>query len=288
MSTRRHLNQYLNMVGFAEWLPPLAPGALHDDILCQLLPLLEWQSRDFMRIAIVSDIHGNRTAFEAVLADLLISSPDMVFHGGDLADAGASPLEIVDRIRDLGWPGVAGNTDQMLSNPETLTNFANQSPTMQPFLSILEEMAQVTRDLLGPQRIRWLSDLPLSQTHGNLTLVHASPGDPWRAPAADASDGEFQAVFGKLASTLAVYGHIHRPFIRTVQDFVVANSGSVGLPYDGDPRASYLLLDDNIPRIRRVEYDVEKEIQALTASTLPHTGWLASSLTTANPQVPQR
>ena len=62
-----------------------------------------------MRIAIVSDIHGNRTAFEAVLSDPRQTAPDLILHGGDLADAGASPVEIVDRIRDLGWQGVVGN-----------------------------------------------------------------------------------------------------------------------------------------------------------------------------------
>ena len=73
-----------------------------------------------MRIAIVSDIHGNRTAFEAVLADLRQTSPDLILHGGDLADGGSSPVEIVDRIRDLGWQGVVGNTDEMLFRPESL------------------------------------------------------------------------------------------------------------------------------------------------------------------------
>ena len=63
-----------------------------------------------MRIAIVSDIHGNRTAFEAVLADLRQTSPDLILHGGDLADSGSSPAEIVDRVRDLGWQGGVGNT----------------------------------------------------------------------------------------------------------------------------------------------------------------------------------
>ena len=67
-----------------------------------------------MRIAIVSDIHGNRTALEAVLADLKHTLPDLIFHGGDLAQGGSSPVEIVDRIRDLGWPGVLGNTDETL------------------------------------------------------------------------------------------------------------------------------------------------------------------------------
>ena len=85
-----------------------------------------------MRIAIISDIHGNRTAFEAVLADLRHTSPDLVIHGGDLADAGSSPAEIVDRIRELGWRGVFGNTDEMLFRPESLTDFASRSPGLQP------------------------------------------------------------------------------------------------------------------------------------------------------------
>jgi 3',5'-cyclic AMP phosphodiesterase CpdA len=61
-----------------------------------------------MRIAILSDIHGSRTAFEAVLSDLRDASPDLILHGGELADSGSSPMEIVDRIRDLGWDGVLG------------------------------------------------------------------------------------------------------------------------------------------------------------------------------------
>src|SRR5882762_9457721 len=84
-----------------------------------------------MRIAIVSDIHGNRTAFEAVLSDLRQTVPDLILHGGDLADAGASPVEIVDRIRDLGWQGVVGNTDEMLFRPESLEEFASRSPSLQ-------------------------------------------------------------------------------------------------------------------------------------------------------------
>jgi 3',5'-cyclic AMP phosphodiesterase CpdA len=83
------------------------------------------------RIAIISDIHGNQTAFEAVLADLRQTPPDVVLHGGDLADTGSIPAEIVDRIRSLGWQGVVGNTDQMLTSPETFVEFANQSPKLQ-------------------------------------------------------------------------------------------------------------------------------------------------------------
>src|SRR5207248_4554953 len=98
-----------------------------------------------MRIAIVSDIHGNRTAFEAVLADLRETSPDLILHGGDLADGGSSPVEIVDRIRDLGWQGVVGNTDEMLFRPEALAEFADQSPSLQHLFTLVAEMAAATR-----------------------------------------------------------------------------------------------------------------------------------------------
>src|ERR1700733_1651181 len=81
-----------------------------------------------VRVAIVSDLHGNLTAFEAVLADLQKTSPDLIFHGGDLADGGASPVEVIDRIRDLGWQGVVGNTDELLFDPKSLSEFARLSP----------------------------------------------------------------------------------------------------------------------------------------------------------------
>src|SRR5215475_5705339 len=118
-----------------------------------------------MRIAVISDIHGNRTAFEAVLADLKQTSPDLVLHGGDLADAGSGPVEIVDRIRDLGWKGVAGNTDQMLAMPETFESFASRSPKLAPLWNVLREMAAATRELLGEERLLWLRNLPLLHVH---------------------------------------------------------------------------------------------------------------------------
>src|SRR5437868_1392147 len=99
-----------------------------------------------MRIAVVSDIHGNLTAFEAVLADLRETSPDVTFHGGDLADGGASPVEIVDRIRDLGWDGVMGNTDEMLATPRSLEDFARASPQLKPIWDAVREMAAFSRE----------------------------------------------------------------------------------------------------------------------------------------------
>src|SRR3954470_318992 len=125
----------------------------------------------WMRIAIVSDIHGNRTAFEAVLADLRQTSPDLILHGGDLADSGSSPVEIVDRIRDLGWSGVIGNTDEMLARPESLTAFAAQAPHLQALFKILEEMAGAAREALGEERLAWLGNLPRVQMHSPMALV---------------------------------------------------------------------------------------------------------------------
>lgn len=239
-----------------------------------------------MRIAIVSDIHGNRTAFEAVLADLREVSPDLILHGGDLADAGASPTEIVDRICDLGWPGVVGNTDEMLFRPESLTEFAGQSPGLQSLFGIIEEMAAATRELLGEGRLAWLRGLPRVQIHGPMALVHASPGSAWRAPTPDASDDELNAVYGVLGKPVAAYWHIHRPYVRELPGLTVVNTGSVGLPYDGDRRAAYLLLDDSRPSIRRVEYDVNKELKTLSDCGIPHAGWIARILTNARPEMP--
>jgi diadenosine tetraphosphatase ApaH/serine/threonine PP2A family protein phosphatase len=87
-------------------------------------------------------------------------------------------------------------------------------------------------------------------------------------------------VFGKLHAPIAVYGHIHVPFVRTLPGLTVANSGSVGMPFDGDTRASWLLISDGQVEVRRVEYDVEAAVAALTASGLPDADILARSLTT--------
>jgi len=232
-----------------------------------------------MRVAVVSDIHGNLTAFEAVLADLREASPDLIFHGGDLAHGGASPAEIVDRIRDLGWPGVMGNTDEMLPFPETLKEFASHAPpALEPLFAAIEEMAVATREVLGKERLEWLAKLPRLRVYGSMALVHASSDSTWRSPMPEASDAELESVYSPLGRSVAVYGHIHRPFIRSLSGLTVANSGSVSLSYDGDRRAAYLLLDDWEPSIRRVEYDVDRELKTLRGSGSPHADWIARTL----------
>ena len=179
-----------------------------------------------VRVAIVSDIHGILTAFEAVLADIRRCSPDLVLHGGDLADAGSSPLEIVDHIRSLGWPGVLGNTDEMLVQPDSLELFAAQSSAPPALWDAIRQIASATRSILGEERLAWLSELPLAKTQENFALVHATPESCWRTPSA------------------------------------------------------------GVPSIRRVEYNVEKELKALVLCGLPGAEWTAKMLRKSSPQMP--
>ena len=95
---------------------------------------------------------------------------------------------------------------------------------------------------------------------------------------ADASDDELHRVYAPLGTPIVIYGHIHIPFVRRLQNLIVANTGSVGQPYDGDQRASYLLIDGESITTRRVEYDVEGEAQDLLRSGLPHAEWLSRIL----------
>lgn len=237
-----------------------------------------------MRIAIVSDIHDNLTAFEAVLADLRKTAPDLILHGGDLVNGGSSPAEIVDHVRSLGWPGVLGNTDEMLFRPEALTEFAVRLPQLSAMFAIIEEMAAFTRDKLGPERLAWLAALPRVHIEPPIALVHATPDSCWRSILPEATDADLDAVYSPLGQPIVVYGHVHRPFVRTTSALTVINTGSAGLPHDGDPRASYLILDDGKATIRRVEYDVDKELKSLAASGLPYSSWTARMLQTARPE----
>jgi len=244
-----------------------------------------------VRTAIISDIHGNLAALEAVLADLQITAPDLVLHGGDLADNGSSPVEIIDIIRSAGWRGVVGNTDEMLSTPVAFEQFAGQLPALETIWAPLREMAAFTRDLLGADRLAWLRELPQTQVHGAVALVHATTGSRWRSPLMQATDVELEQAYQDVPQPTVVYGHIHTPFIRhlinpTQAGRCIANSGSVGQPHDGDNRAAYLLLDDSVPTIRRVEYAVDRELKALSVSGLPHANWVKRIIQTASPQMP--
>jgi putative phosphoesterase len=241
-----------------------------------------------LRTAVLSDIHGNLSAFAAVLAHLKHASPDLVLHGGDLADAGSSPIEIVDRIRQLGWHGVMGNSDEMLVRPDSLEDFASQSSAPAALWTAIREIASATRSVLGEERLAWLREQPLVNTQDVFALVHATPESCWYAPADKGTDAELETTYGPLDRPIVIFGHTHRPSIRRIAGYprLLINTGSVGLPYDGDPRASYLLLEGNSPSIQRVEYDMEKELKALSSCGLPGAAWTAKMLRASSPQMP--
>jgi putative phosphoesterase len=223
-----------------------------------------------MRLAIVSDIHGNLTALDAVVADIERRGADRVLHVGDLALAGCQPAEVIDRVRELGWDGVVGNTDELLWRPEERAVQERNAPKLRELLRVLfEDYAPVTRELIGDERIAWLRRLAAEHREDDLMLLHASPGDLWRAPPPDAEDSVLLTTYETCEAQKVVYGHIHRPYVRAVGGLTVANSGSVGSPFDGDPRASYLFIDAREVGVVRVEYDIEREASLLLRSGYP-------------------
>jgi len=166
----------------------------------------------------------------------------------------------------------------MLWAPESLAKFAARQPKLAPLLAAIRELIPSTLESIGEERLRWLEGVPEQYSCEGFSLIHASPGDVWRAPMPEASDEELQSTYGALGASIVVYGHIHRPYIRRLQAMTVANTGSVSQSYDGDRRASYLLIDGESLMIRRVEYDVEREAKELLVSGLPHAEWLSRIL----------
>ncbi|MFL5820391.1 MAG: metallophosphoesterase family protein [Solirubrobacteraceae bacterium] len=223
-----------------------------------------------MRLAIVSDIHGNLTALEAVVADMQRRGVDRVGQGGDLALGGCHPAEVIDLVRELDWTGIVGNTDELLWRPEQRAVQEHEAPGLVDLVRVLfDHWGPATRELIGEERVEWLRRLPDEHREDDLVLLHASPGNLWRAPAPDAEEGELLATYEPCEAQTVVYGHIHRPYIRRMSTMTVANSGSVGSPFDGDPRASYLIWEAGKLEIVRVEYAVEREVSRLLSSRYP-------------------
>jgi putative phosphoesterase len=233
-----------------------------------------------MRVAVVSDIHANLTALEAVVADLRTTGADLVVHGGDLMSGGPRPADVIDRIRELNWPGVYGNTDEMLWMPHRVSETLRAPHLHRIRDVVLAHTIPATLSAIGDERLAWLRALPRRWSEGDLTVVHAGPDDVWQITPANAPDEELERVYGVLQSTHVVYGHIHEPFVRRLSTFTVVNAGAVSLSYDGDRRASYALIDGAQVEIRRVEYDVEEEIRLLLRTDDPFAETTAETLRT--------
>src|SRR5438105_1042486 len=128
-----------------------------------------------MRVAILSDIHANLTALDAVIADLRTTTPDLVVHGGDLMAGGPRPAEVIDRIRELNWPGVYGNTDEMLWMPHRVSEMLRDSQLHRIRDLVLTHTIPASVSVIGDERLAWLRALPRRWSEGGLSVVHALP-----------------------------------------------------------------------------------------------------------------
>jgi predicted phosphodiesterase len=160
-----------------------------------------------MRIAVVSDIHGNPYALNAIVADLRVHSPDLVIQGGDLVGNGSSNAEVVEIVAALGWPGVYGNTDEMLWNPQGLSELSARRPALGPMWDAIEEIRQFTLQQLTTEHLAHLRALPESRSLGDVAVVHATPGNTWSAPQPTATDDELLNAYGSLGANTVVFGH---------------------------------------------------------------------------------
>ena len=237
-----------------------------------------------MRYALISDIHANLPALEAVLADIAARpGVDATYHLGDLVGYAPWPDETVERLRTAGIPGIAGNYDSTVATQAPHCGCRYEDPRQEElshlsFAWTLEHASTDTAAYLGtlPFRIdlRPLGGHAAGPTvtliHGNQVLntvyVHEDRTDDFLA--------KMGAGIGARAGDVVCFGHTHKPWHRVVEGTHFVNTGSVGRPKDGDPRAGYVLLDvaaDAGVRVDtvRVAYDVEAAARAIVASTLP-------------------
>jgi len=227
--------------------------------------------------AIVSDIHGNLEALEAVLADVERHRPASMVCLGDFVGYGASPNECIDRLRPLIEHAVAGNHDLAACGRLRLTYFNNNAA----------QAAVWTEKTLTPENRTYLQGLPFSVRWRDTLLVHASPAEPedWHYVL---SPVEAEAEMAAYTETVCFIGHSHYPgnfdrhrdpiyYSRDAEVRIekghryLINVPSVGQPRDGDSRAGYALFDDaeHIVRHVRLDYDVAGAMRRILDAGLP-------------------
>jgi predicted phosphodiesterase len=218
-----------------------------------------------LRIALISDIHSNLPALEAVLADAKAVRAQTFICAGDVIGFGPHPKECVDMVRGLCQVIVSGNHERALGWTE--------DPRCVPQLAGIAKTAEAhAREALFAGDVQWLAGLGheagLYLSGRELFIVHGSPWDPLYTGIRPEDDPErIRKGFMHIDFDFAVLGHTHHQMVLSgvLDGAIIINPGSVGFPLDGDPRASWTLLDLDRGRVepRRVEYDVKRTIKDL-------------------------
>lgn len=233
-----------------------------------------------VRRAIISDIHGNLAALDAVLADIRTNDIAEILCLGDVIGYGPDPLPCLDIARDFKLC-ILGNHDlSALFDSEGFNSAAEQA--------VFWTRRQIELGPDGPeasrQRMQFLCDLPRTHREGELLFVHGSPRGPtteYVFPEDIHNRRKLDRLFA-MVPRICFQGHTHVPGIFTQQSqflrpddvqgryncadgkFMV-NVGSVGQPRDGDPRSCYVVLDGNVVQFRRVAYDIESTVVKIEA-----------------------
>ncbi|HEV2123868.1 MAG TPA: metallophosphoesterase family protein [Chloroflexota bacterium] len=224
------------------------------------------------RIAVLSDLHGQLVALQAVLDDLAAAGAEEIVVAGDMVNFGPCSREVVDALRERGAKMVRGNHESELVAP-----YGTAAMPLALASSLRYAGARWTCESLGPERRSFLASLPDRLLLDEATLVvHGSPRHVRDGVSAERTEAELEAMVAGEPARLVFSGHIHRPVIRELSASPerplrrLVNVGSVGFPLDGNPHASYALIErspSGAPgewRVehRRVAYDVEAAIAA--------------------------
>lgn len=241
------------------------------------------------RIVILSDVHGNASALEAVRQAIRTEKPDLVAIAGDLVLNGPEPAATVDLLRTMEGDGatiVSGNTDIAVADFDYSAAFPWMTDGVPEAFQVAAEWAH---DALGDERIAWLRRLPaerrLRADDGTMILVcHASPGSQ--------TAGFDQVLEGSVVierasrtdARVIACGHTHLPEVRDLGWKLIVNAGSAGYVFDGDPTASWALLDiadgEVTAAIKRTEFDVLTVANAISARGLPGDVYRAATVRT--------
>jgi predicted phosphodiesterase len=236
-----------------------------------------------MRYLLLSDVHANRPALEAVLRNAKTKGElDGIYHLGDLVGYAPWPNEVIAMLRDAGIPGVAGNYDSTVAHAYKhcgcrAENAHQEELAHQSFTWTLSHTSESSK--------RYLRSLPfridIRPFGGHMAgpairLVHGSHVLNTVYVTEDRSDDFLTSMaegMGAKAGDVIAFGHTHKPWHRVVGGVHFVNTGSVGRPKDGDPRAGYVLLVVNESGVavefERVEYDLEEAARGILASELP-------------------